>query len=52
MYLLDTYVWLERLLDLAGSSEVGTFLERIPSEDIYITDIVRKTPAEIVFSLP
>lgn len=32
MYLVDTNVWLERLLDQARSDEVGQFLDAIASE--------------------
>lgn len=38
MYLVDTNVWLERLLDQARSEEVGEFLGRLPSEHLFITD--------------
>jgi predicted nucleic acid-binding protein len=38
MYLVDTNIWLERLLDQARANEVGDFLNRIPSEQIFITD--------------
>ena len=38
MYLVDTNVWLERLLDQARSAEVGAFLDRIPSNQLFITD--------------
>lgn len=38
MYLVDTNVWLERLLDQARSEEVGQFLTRIPSERLFISD--------------
>lgn len=38
MYLLDTNVWLERLLDQEKSSQVVQFLERSPSEHLGITD--------------
>lgn len=38
MYLVDTNVWLERLLDHARSEEVGNFLSRIASEHLFITD--------------
>ena len=30
MYLVDTNVWLERLLDQERSSEVGQFLASVP----------------------
>lgn len=38
MYLVDTNVWLERLLDQAKSQEVGHFLDHIASEHLFITD--------------
>jgi predicted nucleic acid-binding protein len=38
MYLVDTNVWLERLLDQAKSEEVGQFLDHFPSERLAITD--------------
>jgi hypothetical protein len=38
MYLLDTNVWLERLLDRARSEEVGSFLDQTSSELLFITD--------------
>jgi hypothetical protein len=38
MYLVDTNVWLERLLDQARSEEVGAFLAHTPSERLFITD--------------
>lgn len=38
MYLVDTNVWLERLLDQARAEEVGQFLERIPSNQLFISD--------------
>jgi predicted nucleic acid-binding protein len=38
MYLVDTNVWLERLLDQERSEEVGHFLDHIPSERLFITD--------------
>lgn len=38
MYLVDTNVWLERLLDQARSGEVGSFLDSISSEHLFITD--------------
>ncbi|MEM4218056.1 MAG: PIN domain-containing protein [Candidatus Methanomethylicaceae archaeon] len=38
MYLIDTNVWLERLLDQERSEEVGHFLARVPSERLFITD--------------
>ena len=38
MYLVDTNVWLERLLDQEKSDEVGRFLDRVLSSEILITD--------------
>lgn len=38
MYLVDTNVWLERLLDQANSEEVGRFLDDVPSDELFITD--------------
>lgn len=38
MYLVDTNVWLERLLDQQSSEAVGRFLDRTPPEHLFITD--------------
>lgn len=38
MYLLDTNVWLERLLDQTKSEEVSILLNHISSEHLFITD--------------
>jgi len=38
LYLVDTNMWLERLLDQAKSQEVGKFLDSVPSEHLFITD--------------
>lgn len=38
MYLIDTNVWLERLLDQAKSEQVGRFLEQISSDRFFVTD--------------
>jgi predicted nucleic acid-binding protein len=38
MYLVDTNIWLERLLDQAKSEEVGRFLNQISSDQILVTD--------------
>ncbi len=38
MYLLDTNIWLERLLDQDKSTEVGKLLETIPSNELFVTD--------------
>ncbi|MEO0130003.1 MAG: PIN domain-containing protein [candidate division WOR-3 bacterium] len=38
MYLVDTNVWLERLLDQVRAEEVGRFFAHIPSETLFLTD--------------
>ena len=38
MFLFDTNIWLERLLDQEKSNEVKLSLDRTNSKDIYITD--------------
>jgi uncharacterized protein len=38
MYLIDTNIWLERLLDQKRSQEVGQFLDQVPSERLYMSD--------------
>ena len=38
MYLVDTNIWLERLLDQDHSEEVRQFLDRIPTDQLLITD--------------
>jgi predicted nucleic acid-binding protein len=38
MYLIDTNVWLERLLDQARSDEVGQFLDAIASDELLMSD--------------
>jgi len=38
VYLVDTNIWLERLLDQTRSEEVGDFLERVPTDRLYLTD--------------
>ncbi len=38
MYLVDTNVWLERLLNQAKSDEVGKFLSKVSTRDLYVTD--------------
>ena len=38
MYLVDTNIWLERLLDQDRSEEVGKFLQRVPGDRVYLTD--------------
>ena len=38
MYLVDTNIWLERLLDQERSEEVGQFLDQTPTELISLTE--------------
>jgi len=38
MYLVDTNIWLERLLAQAKSDEAGQFLEQTPTDQLFITD--------------
>ena len=38
MYLLDTNIWLERLLDQERSEEVGRLLDSTPSEHLFVSD--------------
>lgn len=38
MYLVDTNIWLERLLGQAKSDEVGQFLDQTPPNQLLITD--------------
>ena len=38
MYLVDTNIWLERLLGQAKSDEVGQFLDQTPTNQLFITD--------------
>jgi len=38
VYLLDTNIWLERLLDQHRSEEVGQLLDHVSSEQLFMTD--------------
>jgi predicted nucleic acid-binding protein len=38
MFLVDTNIWLERLLDQERSSEVGQFLAQTPTSQLLISD--------------
>ena len=38
MYLLDTNIWLEHLLDQEKSKDVGIFLGKVPSFKLFMTD--------------
>ena len=48
MYLLDTNIWLERLLEQTRSAEVEQFLNQILSEKIFITDFTLHSIALIL----
>lgn len=51
MYLVDTNVWLERLLDQARSDEVGQFLDRIASDSLFMTDFAFHSIAIVLLRL-
>jgi hypothetical protein len=38
MYLLDTNIWLERLLGQTHSEDVGQLLDTLPTEELVMTD--------------
>ena len=38
MYLVDTNVWLERLLNQDRSDEAGRFLKQVSDRDLFVTD--------------
>ena len=38
MFLIDTNVWMERLLGQERSAEVGQFLDAVPADALFITD--------------
>ena len=38
MYLVDTNIWLERLLDQNNSAVVGELFDKIPLDQLFITD--------------
>lgn len=51
MYLVDTNVRLERLLDQVKSQEVGQYLGRTPSEQFFITDFAFHSVAIVLSKL-
>jgi hypothetical protein len=51
MYLLDTNIWLERLLEQERSRDVELFLQRVPSEFLHITDFSLHSIAIILVRL-
>jgi len=48
VYLVDTNVWLERLLDQTKSEEVGRFLDHISSDRFFVTDFAFHSIAVIM----
>ncbi len=51
MFLLDSNVWLERLLNQERSSEVADFLSVVPSNYLFITDFSFHSIGVIAFRL-
>jgi hypothetical protein len=51
MFLVDTNVWLERLLDQARSEEVGRFLNVLPTDRLFITDFALHSVAIVMSTL-
>ena len=51
MFLVDTNVWLERLLDQESSEEVARFLDVTPSEHLFITDFAFHSIALVLYKL-
>jgi len=48
MYLVDTNVWLERLLGQERSDEVGRFLASTPAQELLVTDFCLHSIAVIL----
>jgi predicted nucleic acid-binding protein len=51
LYLIDTNVWLERLLNQEKSKEVCLFLDSIASDRFYITDFTFHSIGVILYKL-
>jgi len=51
LYLVDTNVWIERLLEQERSLEVKNFLDNIPSENLFMTDFAFHSIAIILLKL-
>jgi hypothetical protein len=51
MFLVDTNIWLERLLDQERAAEVGDFLDRFPSEHLFMTDFALHSIAVVLSRL-
>jgi len=48
---VDTNIWLERLLDQAGSEEVGQFLQRVSNDRLYLSDFTLHSIGIILLKL-
>ena len=48
-FLIDTNIWLERLLDQQHSNDVKELLETIPSDRLYISDFALHSIGVILF---
>jgi len=51
MYLIDTNIWLERLLDQAQAASVGQFLAQTPTNTLFLTDFALHSLAVILLRL-
>ena len=51
VYLVDTNIWLERLLDQAGSEEVGQSLQRVWNDRLYLSDFTLHSIGIILLKL-
>ena len=51
MYLLDTNIWLERLLEQARAAEVSRFLADVPESELAITDFAFHSIGVIMLKL-
>ena len=51
MYLLDTNIWLERLLEQARAAEVSRFLADVPESELAITDFTFHSIGVIMLKL-
>jgi uncharacterized protein len=51
VYLVDTNIWLERLLDQDRSEEVGDFLQRVSNDRLFLTDFTLHSIGIILLKL-
>ena len=51
MYLVDTNIWLERLLEQERADEVGAFLDVVPASELWMTDFAFHSIGVIVTKL-